>query len=241
MNGQSANPSAVDVRGLRRRFGATPVLRGVDLVVARGECVAVFGPNGAGKSTLLRTLAGLLRADSGDVSLFGHALPADGALRRRLGYLGHDTFLYRDLDARENLDYYGRLYGVQDRARAERLLADVGLGGVGQRRVAGFSRGMQQRLGLARALLHEPELLLLDEPLTGLDPEGAALLTSILRRLADDGVTVLMATHDVERALDSADRALVVDRGRVAWDSGAGSAPDPATMSRRYAETVASR
>jgi len=240
MTGTSATAAAVDVRDVKRRFGAAPVLRGVDLVVGRGECVAMFGPNGAGKSTLLRTLAGLLRADSGTVRLFGHALPADGALRRRVGYLGHDAFLYRDLDARENLDYYGRLYGVKDRARAEKLLADVGLSHTGERRVAGFSRGMQQRLGLARALLHEPELLLLDEPLTGLDPEGASLLTGILRGLAAGGVTVMMATHDIDRALESATRAIIVGRGRVAWDSGPGAAPDGATMALRYGEAVAS-
>jgi len=239
MTPSPANPPAAVVRGVKRRFGAAPVLRGVDLVVERGECVAMFGPNGAGKSTLLRTLAGLLRADSGSVHLFGHALPADGALRARLGYLGHDAFLYRDLDARENLAYYGRLYGVKDSSRAEKLLADVGLAHVGQRRVAGFSRGMLQRLGLARALLHEPELLLLDEPLTGLDPEGAAVLTNILRGLSGRGVTVMMATHDIERALESATRAIIVGRGRIAWDSGAGAAPDAATMVLRYGEAVA--
>ena len=232
-------PPAVEVLGVKRRFGSAPVLRGIDLAVGRGECVAMFGPNGAGKSTLLRTLAGLLRADSGTVRLFGRALPADSALRARIGYLGHDAFLYRDLDARENLAYYGRLYGVSDAARAEKLLEEVGLAGVGTRRVAGYSRGMLQRLGLARALLHRPDLLLLDEPLTGLDPEGAAVLTGILRDLAAGGVTVMMATHDIDRALESATRAIIVGRGRVAWDSGPGAAPDTATMTLRYGEAVA--
>lgn len=232
---------AVEVRSVKRRFGAAPVLRGIDLDAARGECIAIFGPNGAGKSTLLRTLAGLLRADSGTVKLFGRALPADGALRRRIGYLGHDAFLYRDLDARENLEYYGRLYGVKDSARIDELLAKVGLAQTGDRRVGGFSRGMQQRLGLARALLHEPELLLLDEPLTGLDPEGAALLSALMRDLRPRGVTVMMATHDIERALESATRAVVVGRGRIVWDSGPGAAPDAARMAQRYSEATASR
>lgn len=233
------NAPAVDMRGVKRRFGAAPVLRGVDLAVESGECIAMFGPNGAGKSTLLRTLAGLLRADSGSVHLFGLPLPADNVLRARIGYLGHDAFLYRDLDARENLAYYGRLYGVKDPSRAEKLLLEVGLAGVGPRRVAGYSRGMIQRLGLARALLHEPELLLLDEPLTGLDPEGAAVLTGMLRSLARSGVTMMMATHDIDRALESATRAIILGRGRVAWDSGPGSAPDAATMTLRYGEAVA--
>ncbi len=215
------------------------MLRGIDLAVGPGECVAIFGPNGAGKSTLLRVLAGLLRADSGSVELFGRTLPADAALRQRIGYLGHDAFLYRDLDARENLAYYGRLFGVRDGERAARLIAEVGLERVATRRVGSYSRGMLQRLGLARALLHQPELLLLDEPLTGLDPQGAELLTGMLRELRTAGVTVLMATHDVERALEAATRALILGRGRVVWDGGDGPAPDAATLARRYTETFA--
>jgi heme exporter protein A len=230
--------AAVSVRRLERRFGAVAVLRGLDLDITRGECVAIFGPNGAGKSTLLRTLAGLLRADAGVVETLGVALPGGASLRRRIGYLGHDAFLYRDLDARENLDYYARLFGVKDGSRVAALLEEVGLGRVASRRVATYSRGMQQRLGLARALLHEPELLLLDEPLTGLDPDGAAVLTRMLERVKSDGVTVLMATHDVVRALESATRAVVLDRGRVGWDSGNAAVPDAATLAARYAETT---
>ncbi|MFN2376750.1 MAG: heme ABC exporter ATP-binding protein CcmA [Candidatus Binatia bacterium] len=233
--------AAVSVRALERRFAAVPVLRRIDLDVQRGECVALFGPNGAGKSTLLRTLAGLLRADAGTVELFGVRLPADAALRRRIGYLGHDAFLYRDLDALENLAYYGRLFGVRDAGRAAGLLAEVGLERFASRRVSTFSRGMLQRLGLARALLHEPELLLLDEPLTGLDPQGAELLSTILARLRSSGVTVLMATHDIARALESATRSVVLDRGRVGWDSGADAEPNASLVTVRYTETVAMR
>ena len=238
MSESNRDDAAVRVRGLERRFGAVAVLRRLDVEVARGECVAIFGPNGAGKSTLLRTLAGLVRADAGTVEVLGRKLPGDAALRRRIGYLGHDAFLYRDLDARENLAYYARLFGVAGDARVSALLADVGLERVASRRVATYSRGMQQRLGLARALLHEPELLLLDEPLTGLDPEGAAVLTRTLETLKSVGVTVLMATHDVARALESATRAVVLDRGRVAWDSGASPLPDAATLARHYAEAT---
>jgi len=241
MTASKPSPAAVSIRGLERRFGAVPVLRRIDLTVARGECLALFGANGAGKSTLLRTLAGLLRADAGSVELFGLALPADSALRRRIGYLGHDAFLYRDLDATENLAYYGRLFGVRDASRAATLLAEVGLERVASRRVGTFSRGMLQRLGLARALLHEPELLLLDEPLTGLDPEGAEVLSRILARLRTDQVTVLMATHDIARALESASRAVILGRGRVRWDSGDGPPPDAAAMTAKYAETAVAR
>jgi heme exporter protein A len=230
--------AAVRVRGLERRFGAVAVLRRLELEVASGECVAIFGPNGAGKSTLLRTLAGLVRADAGTVEVLGRTLPGDAALRRRVGYLGHDAFLYRDLDARENLEYYARLFGVRDRGRVAALLRETGLERVASRRVATYSRGMQQRLGLARALLHEPDLLLLDEPLTGLDPEGAGVLARMLARLRESRVTVLMATHDAARALESATRTVILERGRVGWDSGAAPVPDAAELARRYAEAT---
>jgi heme exporter protein A len=226
------------VKGAVRRYGGLPVLRGVDLDVERGESVALFGPNGAGKTTLLRTLAGLLRADSGSVSVLGRALPADAALRRRIGYLGHESFLYRDLDARENLAYYARLFGVPA-SRIDVLLGEVGLAAVSARRVSAYSRGMLQRLALARAVLHEPELLLLDEPLTGLDPEGVELFARLLGVLRGRGVTVLMATHDIERALAVATRAVVLGRGRIVWDSGAGPLPDAARMAIQYSDAVA--
>lgn len=236
-----STPLAARLRGATRRFGAAPVLRGVDLDVARGECVALFGANGAGKSTLLRVLAGLLRADAGSVEVLGRELPGDAGLRRRIGYLGHDPFLYRDLDARENLAFYARLFGVRDASRADALIAAVGLERAAERRVGTYSRGMLQRLGLARALLHEPELLLLDEPLTGLDPEGAALLTRTLLDTCARGATVVMATHDVERALDSAGRAVILSRGRVAWDSArTGVSLDVAVVTAGYVEVAAS-
>jgi heme exporter protein A len=238
MSEQPRATAAVRVRALERRFGAVPVLRRLDLEVARGECVAVLGANGAGKSTLLRTLAGLLRPDAGTAEVLGGTLPADAALRRRIGYLGHETSLYRDLDARENLEYYARLFGVAG-SRVPELIAEVGLERVGSRHVAAYSRGMQQRLGLARALLHEPELVLLDEPLTGLDPDGAAVFARMLARLRSAGTTVLMATHDIARALESATRAVILDRGRVAWDSGCGPLPDAAALAARYGEAAA--
>jgi len=228
----------VQLRGLTRRFGATPILRGLDLTVAAGETLALFGPNGAGKTTLLRTLAGLLRANEGEARVFGTALPGGARLRRRLGYLGHESSLYRDLSPHENLRYYARLYGIEDPDRPQAMLARVGLERFADRRVATFSRGMLQRLGLARALLHEPDLLLLDEPLTGLDPSGGELLAQLLAEQRSRGATVLMATHDLERALASATRAVIVSRGRIAWDSGP-ALPDVATMALRYSQAMA--
>lgn len=239
MANRFVTPNAVSIQGLKRRFGATPVLRGIDLTVPVGQCVALFGANGTGKSTLLRTLAGLLRGDSGSVKVFGEELPGGAALRRRIGYLGHDAFLYRDLGALENLEYYSRLFGVRDPQRATQLLSEVGLERVASRRVGTFSRGMLQRLGLARALLHRPELLLLDEPLTGLDPEGAAVLSRTLLGLRDSGATVLMATHDIARALESATRVVILGRGQVGWDSLDQDPPSADALAARYAETAA--
>lgn len=237
----SASAPAIDLQDIQRRFGAAPVLRGLSLKVERGECVALLGANGAGKSTLLRTLAGLLRADSGRVEVLGYVLPGGSALRRRIGYLGHDAFLYRDLNATENLAFYARLFGVRDHARAVSLLAQVGLEHVATRRVGTFSRGMQQRLGLARALLHQPDLLLLDEPLTGLDPQGADVLSSMLVRLRGQGVTVIMATHDIPRALESATRAVILGRGRVGWDSAGAPLPNSAAITAHYQSATGAR
>ncbi len=214
------------------------MLRGLDLEVARGQAVAVFGPNGAGKSTLLRTLAGLLRADRGSVSVFGNELPAGSELRRRIGYLGHESFLYRDLSARENLSYYARLFSIDPDQVVQAALVEVGLDRFAERRVATFSRGMLQRLALARVLLHDPDLLLLDEPLTGLDPQGGELLAAMLVERRKRGVTILMATHDIERALACSTRALVLTRGRVAWDS-ADHLPGASEMADLYSRTVA--
>lgn len=226
----------IRIRSLVRRFGAVPVLRGIDLDAGAGECIAIFGANGAGKTTLLRTLAGLLRPHAGSASLFGSALPAPRAVRRRIGVLGHESFLYRDLDARENLAYYARLFDVRDASRISALLAEVGLADAGTKRVASYSRGMLQRLGLARALLHTPDLLLFDEPLTGLDPEGASLLSRILDERRRRGATILMATHDIARALECATRVVVLQRGRVAWDSAGEALPSAGAMAARYAE-----
>ena len=211
---------AVRATGLARRFGHTLALAGVDLAVPRGERVAIFGPNGAGKTTLLKLLAGLLRPTAGDVSLLGHSLRRDPiAARRGLGYIAHSSFLYRGLSARENLSFYGRLYGVADAAgRADALLERVGLATRAADPVRTFSRGMLQRLSIARALLHAPDLLFLDEPYTGLDREASGILGGLLEDLHGRGGTVMMVTHDLERGISIASRVLLLSRGRVVDD-----------------------
>ena len=212
----------VEARGLVRRFGTATVLAGIDLRAAPGEILAVFGPNGAGKTTLMRILGTLLAPTAGAVSLFGDdAFGSQArALRRRIGLVAHETFLYPDLTATENLLYYARLYRLDDGvARTAELLAWAGLEAHRARPVRSFSRGMAQRLALARALLHRPELLLLDEPFSGLDAAGADAVETVLARMRDAGGTVIFTTHDVARGLGLSDRACILNRGRLAWES----------------------
>ncbi len=210
-----AGEPAIRARALEKRFGPVTALHPLDLDVAPGATLAVLGPNGAGKSTLLRMLAGLARPTSGELRVAGDG---DGraARRRRVGLIGHATFLVPALTARENLRFAARLHGLADaEARAEHWLAELDLEGAADRRSGTFSRGMAQRLSIARALITEPALLLLDEPFTGLDPDAAERLAS---RLADadrrSGATTLLVTHDLARAAQLADQALVLARGR---------------------------
>ena len=210
---------AIRATGIRRRFGPFDALDGVDFAVKRGTTVVMFGSNGAGKTTLLRVLAGLLRASAGSIEVLGVRLPGDSALRRRVGVVAHESFLYRDLSAIENLRYYASLYGVRDAERPSALLADLGLDAVAQRPVHTYSRGMLQRLALARAILHRPELLLLDEPFAALDPTATVVLERIVCELQAEGVTILFSSHDLEGGIRLADRAIIMDRGRILWDS----------------------
>ena len=181
----------IRARGLERRFGERRVLRGVDLDVARGGFLVVTGPNGSGKTTLLRLVAGLLAPTAGTLEV--------AVERGRVGYLGHEPLVYRELTALENLELYGRLYRVRERLeRIGMLLERFGLWDVRREPAGSFSRGMLQRLALCRTLLHEPELLLLDEPFNGLDEEAAALLDGTLHELRPSR-TFLVATHDPGR------------------------------------------
>jgi heme exporter protein A len=181
----------ISARGLEKRYGEKRVLRGVDLEVARGECVLLTGPNGSGKTTLLRLVAGLAAPSGGELHVDGD--------RAILGFLGHEPLVYRELTGLENLDLYGRLYRVPERReRVGMLLERFGLWEARTTRAADYSRGMLQRLALCRTLLHDPALLLLDEPFNALDAEGAALLDRELAALAGER-TLLVATHDPER------------------------------------------
>lgn len=215
----SAGP-AVQAHGLARRFGHTLAVAGLDLEVGRGEFVAIFGPNGAGKTTLLKLLCGLLRPTSGDISLLGRSLRKDpSAARRRMGYIAHSSFLYGGLTARENLDFYARLCGVPSPAeRLSRLMERVGLSSRAADPVRTFSRGMLQRLSIARALLNSPELLFLDEPYTGLDREASGILGGLLQEIRQRNGTVILVTHNLERGISLASRVLLMSRGRLVDD-----------------------
>jgi heme exporter protein A len=210
---------AIAARGLGKRFGWAVALEGVDIELAPGASLAVLGANGAGKSTLLRLLAGLARPSAGSVEIGGERAHGRAA-RARVGLIGHDTFLYAALTARENLLFAARLHGVAaPAARADALLAEAGLASVANRAVGGFSRGMAQRVAIARSLVHDPSVVLLDEPFTGLDRLSAQRLAERLGRLRADGRTLVLVTHDVAAAARLAGSAIVLARGRIAHRS----------------------
>ena len=224
---------AIAATGLSRRFGQIRALRGVDLEIQRGERLALFGANGAGKTTLLRILGMGLAPDSGSLTIDGldpkrHARRA----RSRIGWLAHASLLYADLTARQNLEFWGRLYGIEQPAqRAERQLHEMGLDGYADEPAGILSRGLSQRLSLARAMLHDPALLLLDEPFTGLDPNAADSLRQRLKRTGSAETSVVLATHRIDDGLALTDRWLVLTRGKIAA-AGRSSDTDVSTVTQ---------
>ena len=208
----------IETKKLVKRFGLKTVLRGVDFHVEPGEFVALLGPNGAGKTTFLRILASLSRPSLGVVTVAGFALPAQSAaVRRRLGVVSHQPLLYEDLTAQENLQFYGRMYDIPNlNGRIDEVLAMVGLAARRNDLVRTFSRGMQQRLAIGRAVLHDPEVMLFDEPYTGLDQDASEMLDTILKEVAARGRTVVMTSHDLARAEDLATRFDILSRGVIA-------------------------
>ena len=213
-----AGAPVVRLEKVEKWFGRTSALRGVNLSIQPGEFVVFLGRNGAGKSTLLRVVARLVRPNSGYVEVCGvDVLRHPEAGREKLGFVAHSSYLYRNLTAFENLQFFARLYSLSDaEERINRGLRWVGLEKSAQRPIHGFSRGMQQRLSIARATLHDPEVLLLDEPFSGLDLEASELLREWLQSFVAHGKTVLMATHDLEQGLQGARRWAFVDQGKIA-------------------------
>ncbi len=209
--------TALRARAVEKRFGALRALRGVDLTVERGSIHAVLGPNGAGKTTLLRILAGLSHATAGSVEIDIAGQPVEPKhARGAIGYVGHATLIHPELTARENLLFAARLYRVEDaEVRAQRLLDDEALGNVADVRAGAFSRGMSQRLSIARARIHDPSLVLLDEPFTGLDRAAMGRLAAHLERLRDEGRALVLITHDVEIATRLASEVSILRRGEI--------------------------
>ena len=208
---------AVGVRGLEKNFGEWPVLWDLDLTVPWGEILVLFGANGVGKTTLLRVLSTQAKADAGTLLVAGfNQRTRPDSVRRNLGVVGHQTFLYDDLTCRENLHYYGRLFGLKDyRTRAEEALSRLGLDHRADRRVRTLSNGMQRRLSIARAIQHQPRLLLLDEPEAGLDRESVNMLRTLLEDWSESGRSVVMTTHDLELGLAWGHRTAVLVGGKV--------------------------
>ncbi|HMS00490.1 MAG TPA: heme ABC exporter ATP-binding protein CcmA [Anaerolineales bacterium] len=208
----------ITVHKLVKRFGLKTVLRGMDFEVKPGEFVALLGPNGAGKTTFLRILASLSRPSLGEVNIAGFKLPNEAAqVRARLGVVSHLPLLYGDLTAEENLRFYARMYGITNaQLRITEVLRMIGLENRRRDLVRTYSRGMQQRLAIGRAVLHDPEIMLFDEPYTGLDQDASSMLDDVLKTVAAQGRTVVMTSHDLARAEELATRFDILSRGVIA-------------------------
>jgi heme exporter protein A len=210
----------VEARGVTKVYGRQRALAGVDLTLRAGEAVALLGPNGAGKSTLVGILSTLLPPTAGEVRIGGRDAHEDDAVRGAIGVIAHESLCYGDLTGRENLLFFARLYGVPEPgARADELLVRVGLDADAARRPARtYSRGMVQRLAVARALVHRPQLLLCDEPFTGLDRAGVELLGSLLAEERAGGAILVVVTHDFDAVATLIDRVVVLARGKISRD-----------------------
>jgi len=227
---------ALESEDIRKTFGHFTALAGVTLNVERGEFVALFGRNGAGKTTFLKVAATLVRHTHGKLRVEGVDISEEPEkARRHIGFLSHNTYLYRDLNPIENLRFFARLYGLKDPdQRIESLLDRVGLQRRASDPVRGFSRGLHQRLGIARVVLHDPSLILLDEPYTGLDANAVEILNRMLDEASAAGKTIILTTHDLDQGLRGATRAAIIDRGKIVFTA---TAKDP-TVRDAYASYI---
>ena len=241
MSSKISTPAApiVEVVELAREFGPTKAVAGVSFSLAPGECLALFGPNGAGKTTLLRVLAGLLRPTSGSARISGIALPGGPLARSRVGLISHHTMLYEALSARENVTFSARLYGIRDaRTRVDDALKRMSMLERADASVRSLSRGMQQRVSIARAMVHSPQLVLADEPYSGLDESGARALTALLQELRSAGTAIIVVTHNLVEGLSLATHAAVMQRGKFVRYDAAGRV-DAKSYAAKYREALA--
>jgi heme exporter protein A len=229
----------IETADLTRTFGSRRAVAGVTFSLAPGDCLAVFGPNGAGKTTLLRLLAGLLKPSSGSARLAGIPLPGGSLARSRVGLISHHTMLYAALSARENVSFAARLYGIRDPgARVDDSLRRMSMLERADAPVRLLSRGMQQRVSIARAMVHSPQVVLADEPYSGLDDSGARSLTALLGELRSLGTAIIIVTHNLAEGLSLATHAAVMQRGKfVRYD--ASERIDPKSYAATYREAVA--
>jgi heme ABC exporter ATP-binding subunit CcmA len=208
---------AIEARELSKSFGAYTALKGIDLEVNYGESVVILGPNGAGKTTLIKVLATIMKPSAGKLTIDGLSYKKQAEeIRRRIGVVTHDTFLYSNLSAYENLDFYCRMYDVA-KERIQEVVIMVGMTSRLYDRVSTLSRGMQQRLSIARAMLHQPTIILLDEPETGLDQQALSMLWTVVKGQGAEKRTVVLTTHNLERGLDMGDRIVILNRGQVVF------------------------
>jgi len=230
---------ALQVQGIRKHFGHLEALGGVDFELEKGQFLSLFGPNGAGKTTLIRILSALTRPSSGTAKVAGYDVAeAEPEMRRTIGVISHASFLYADLSPLENIRFYATLYGVENaEERAIAVIDQVGLKARMHDRVRTFSRGMLQRISIARAIVHDPSILFLDEPYTGLDQHASGILKEQLQALHTGQRTILMTTHDFSRGLEMCDRVAILARGKLAlWESV--DHIDPAGFEKLYIEKI---
>ena len=235
---QTAAVPALATENLTRKFGSRRAVDDVSISVESGEALAIFGPNGAGKTTLLRMLGGILRPSAGKARIGAVTMPGGGDVRRRIGIVSHHSLLYDALTARENVEFAARLYrAANPRERAENALGAMQILDRADTPVRLLSRGMKQRVSVARAIVHEPDVLLADEPFTGLDVVGARALTSLLIESRNRGAALVLVTHNVEEGLSLATHAAILSRGKlVAWEPR--NSIEPLAFATSYAELV---
>lgn len=231
----------IKVSGLRKTYGPVDALRGIDLNVRIGEFLTLFGPNGAGKTTLLKILSTIIKPTSGSVIIDGLDLnEAHRDIGRRIGVISHKTFLYGDLTALENLVFYSKMYDVENpEKRCLELLREVGLQGREHHPVRTFSRGMEQRLSIARAIIHDPNIIYLDEPYSGLDQHAAHMLRELLKKLHTQNRTIIMTTHNIRHGLEISDRIVIQLKGKIVFE-GRTADYSPESFEKIYFEKVGS-
>ncbi|WP_043932810.1 ABC transporter ATP-binding protein [Bacillus sp. EB01] len=210
----------IEVKKLTKQADSKLILRGINLTINKGETIGILGPNGAGKSTLLKVLATLIKPSTGEVTIGGYNLRKEQSeIKKLFGYLPHSSLLYDHYSPRENLVFFGNLYGIKNpEQRAVELVKEVGLSFFLNEPVKNFSRGMIQRIAIARAIVHDPEILFLDEPHTGLDQGAISILNNVILRMKEKGATTLMVTHDFKQAAEICDRIIIIKNGKIADD-----------------------